>query len=132
MAWGLKRIIILAVILEGLVIGGVVGTVLLVDALRDALKQPEIFVRSANLSLVDCGLLVQSQFVQVTSFRLANVGEVAGNINIQVLVDGQPVWNRDFLVLPGDDGTFPVGEVVTIPGCDAQTVNFRIASTWRA
>ena len=134
MAWDLRKIVILAVILAVLVVGGVVGTVLLLDALR----QPQIFVREANASLVDCrpgGFFtapIENQYVSVSGFRLANVGEVAGNINVQILVDSRVVWDRTFLVLPGEEGFFSVSEVVSLSGCSAQVVTYNVASTWRA
>ena len=134
MAWDLRKVVILAVILTAVVVGGVVGTVVLLDALR----QPEIFVTTANASLVNCrpgGFFtapIENQYVFVSGFRLANVGEVAGHINIQILVDGQAVRDYTFLVLPGDEKFFSVSDTVPLAGCDAQAVSYRVASTWRA
>ncbi len=134
MAWELKKIIILAVILTEVVVGGVIGTVILLDAL----KQPEIFVRSANIVLVNCqpgGLStapIESQYVAVFWFRLANTGEVPGFARVDLYADGQRLGGWTFLVLPGEESVFTVNKTVFLTGCDAQSVSYVIGAVVRA
>ncbi len=128
MKWTPKTVVMFAVVMVVLAIGGTLGTVFLLEVIR----QPEIFVTDHELRLLSCsgGFPPRTRQIVDATFVFANTGDVPGYVEVEILADGLVVGNYTYLVLPHSSESSQ--EFLELTGCRATEVDYRVARVWRA
>ncbi len=123
MQWSPKKTLLVILGLAGAIIGGIVGSALILQGL----SQPNVTLVEPTYSRAFCFFGPPQSYT--ASFTLVNNGNADGFANVQFVIDGTVVANNNYFITQGT--SVQKSLTASLNDCNEHSLDVRIASIWK-